>query len=231
MFFLSIIIRVVFLSSSADLIMQTHAFQLFDELDFTITSVNTTFMKSPTRAPDLYVQVDVAAIDRTDGSLRGSVIPYAETWIHKNTTHAVINETFFQVRYERIRYTFGTDNVILFKIMDQSQGYEDDLLLGLHSLYLNFTRESPHPIGEQIITIVNETLSATSSIGYHLHYLLHVQPVKSDVPDIGTDDYEADVSENPLYHVHRVRHKDGSVEVVLPDYSFSVDLKTAEDLL
>ena len=218
-------LTLLILVSSADQLNMASAFRLFDELDITITEANTTWMSSATRAPDLYVQLSVVA-KRPDGSFLGEEIVFATTDPAKMTSMLFIIKSFPYVRLEWMRYTFGTDNVIVFKLMDQSTGYEEDILLGEFHLDLNEVANSPtNKIDEQVVTMKNETLSITSSVGYKIYFLMHHLQENQPLPaDVREDDYEAEISDSPLYHVHRVRHKDGSVEVLPPDGSFVFDL-------
>ena len=151
---------------------------------------------------------------------------FATTDPIKNDQHAVYNQKFPYVRLEWMRYTFGTDNVIIFRLMDQSIGYEEDIQLGEFHVDLNEVANSPtNKIDEQVVTMKNETLSITSNVGYKIYFLMHHLQENQPLPaDVREDDYEAEISDSPLYHVHRVRHKDGSVEVLPPDGSFVFDL-------
>ena len=215
-------ILLVILMSSSHLMVR--AFQLFDELDVTVTEANTTYMKSETRAPDLYVQLNVAA-QKPDGSSRGREVLFSKTLMKKKQQNPTFNQHFTYVRLERMRYTFGTDNIIIIRLFDQAMGYDEDIVLAEFDVNLqDVVNQNKSRVYEQVVTVKNETLSITSSVGYKIHFLLHHvdQPLPLDARE---DDYEADESESPLFHVHRIRHEDGSVEVVPPDYSFIFDLK------
>lgn len=214
-------ISLLMFMSSADLLMMASAFRVFDELDITITEANTTWRKSPTRGPDLYLDFLVSA-RKPDGSMNDHEVHYFTSYVMKNSQHAVFNQLFPYVRAEDMRYTFGTDNVITILLMDQGLAYADDTLLARFQIDLNDVVQVPNE-EEQIVTIHNETLSITSTVGYKICHQLH-EETKDDPqldPDIRADDYEAEDSESPLFHIHHVRHADGSVEAVTPDFSFS----------
>jgi hypothetical protein len=207
----------VFLSSADLMMMTVTAHRIFDMLDIEITRAQTSYMKSATRAPDLYVLLEVAAL-REDTSLKAEPIRYASTMLVKKNQTPVFNEHLTYIRYDQMRYTFGTDNVIYLSLVDQGLGYEPDTTIARFGVRLNLPDV---PTGtEEFNSIYNETLHESGGIGYRLNYTFHSGSAK----DVRYDDYEADVSDSPLFHVHKVRNEqDGTVYVITPDYSFNSD--------
>lgn len=213
-----------YLMLSADLFVVTSAFRIFDELDITITEANTTYMKSETRYPDLYVQLAVVARS-PDGTIHGKEASFGNTEVMIKDQNPNFKETIRYVRYQWIRYTFGTDNVIIIRLMDQAIQFEPDLLLGQFELDLSDVADNPVTYAKELVVVMkNETLGISSSIGYKVHFVMHHEE-QSQRSDVREDDYEADDSDSPLYHVHRVMHDDGSVEEVAPDGSAYFDWK------
>lgn len=195
------------------------SFQLFDELDMRIWCANTTWRDPAGKAPDLYVQIDVSA-KRPNGSVNyDAEVMYAKTHVHMKDFSPHFNQSFPYVRYERIRYTLGTDNVMRFKLKEQAPAYDPDYVLGMFELDLK-QLSAEEPDEERIrVQEFQSTDGVTSSfMSYSVYFKMHEKGRKAGV---GVDDYEADLSDSPMFHVHRVRHEDGTVDLVTPDYEFA----------
>ena len=195
----------------------TRGFYLFEELDIQITRANTTYMKSPTRPPDLFVMIFITARDH-EGNGVGPEVIYVKTWAVKKTQEPEFDQTFGYVRDDVTDYTVGTDNVFRVKLYDQGVGYEPNVYMGSFEIDLmQLVRE----YGEDEVTeekfgyIKNDTLKAEATVGYTLRYKIDHHPdhhhgysqgVTTECPEEERDDdFEAEPI-NPMFHVHHDHH-------------------------